>query len=198
LIGDIIPAFILAAIIAASLQTILIPYSNYKNFFEDVNGVPVSHISQGEFEASNWLRSHVDVVKNPNALVMSDPATSQIVRGMTGLNSTASRHPSVSIQGWQTLQLNIKELLSPTSSGETEKVIGSVRNGTQATDVYIVLSKRTCWWSSQPSLGSIRFMPMPGVYSWEYYCSLVDDKFKNALVAEEIYRNKDVTIYSYT
>lgn len=197
MINDIISASILAVIIVLSFQTILTPYSNYKNFFQAVNDVPVSHISNNEFEAANWLRNHADVRKSPNAFIISDHATSQIFRGMTGLNSSAGRHPDIDIKEWKTLQVGIEESLSPTDYTNLNKVIGSLRNDTQVEEVYIVLSKRTCWWSSQPNIESIRFMPLPGTFSWEDYCSNVDEKLRDKLEADLLFRNDDVVIYEF-
>lgn len=188
---------ILTLIIILILPTILLPYLSYKNFFELVNGVPVSHITKHEYEAAKWLKDHVDVSKSPNSYIVSDHATSHIIRGMTGLNTTAGRHPNIGIEEWRNVQYTIKTMFSQMNSDIVSPVINSIKNDTQANEIYIVLSKRTCWWAAQPNTETIRFMPLSSAYVWENYCFLIDEKLQDVLGIDVIFRNKDVAIYAY-
>lgn len=197
MINKIVAYSVLAIIFVISLQTILSPYAKYKNFFELVNGVPVSNISHDEYEAASWLRDQVDVNKSPNSYIISDHATAHIIRGITGLNTTAGRHPDISAEDWVNIQNSIKSIFSPSINPRINDLIDAIENKTKSTDIYIVLSKRTCWWAVQLNVDSIRFMPLPSSHTWNTTCSSTDNKLQKVFGNDVIFRNDDVAIYVY-
>jgi len=195
--GSLIPPVLMTLIILAALPTILTPYSNYKNFYESVNEIPVTHISKGEYDGLNWFRTNIDIKKNPDSYAISDYATAFMIRGMTDLNTTADRHPQMSVENWRVMQDKIKTIYSRKINATTYRTINMIQKETQSSDIYLVLSKRTCWWIQQNDPLSVRYLPLPDAYTFTAYCSDIDRRLQSASELKLIFHNDDIAIYKY-
>jgi hypothetical protein len=197
MLGSLVPPIIITVIILAALPTILTPYSNYKNFFESVNEIPVTHISKGEYDGLNWLRTNIDLKKNPDSYAISDYATAFMIRGMTDLNTTADRHPLMSMKSWKMMQDKIKTIFSQKINATTYRTINLIQKETQSSDIYLVLSTRTCWWIQQDDPLAIRYLPLPNAYTFTDYCSDIDGRLQSASYLKLIFHNNNIAIYKY-
>jgi hypothetical protein len=195
--SSLISPVLITVIILAALPTILMPYSNYKNFFESVNEIPVTHISKGEYDGLNWFRTNIDIKKNPDSYAISDYATAFMIRGMTDLNTTANRHPQMSVQNWKVMQDKTKTIFSRKINETTYRTINMIQKETQSSDIYVVLSKRTCWWIQQNNSLAIRYLPLPDTYTFTNYCSDIDGRLHSASELKLIFHNNDIAIYKY-
>jgi hypothetical protein len=194
---EIISIVILCAIIALASQNILTPYANFKNAFQIINEVPFSNIDLDEYNSAVYLSNTVDLKNNPNAYVVSDYSTSYLFRGMTGMNTSASRPPDVSIANWKIMQEDIKKLFGQSLRDSSFENLNNLSHVVDASSVYLVLSKRTCWWVEQKDVRAERHLPLPGGYTFEAYCLYIAKKFDSSPFFHKVYVNNGVRIYEY-
>lgn len=194
---EIISIIVAGITVAIASQVMLIPYNNFKNFFQLVNGVPFSNIDRDEYESAVYLFLATEPKKNPNSYVMSDYATSYIFRGMTGMNTSANRHPEMTAQEWRVMQSDIKNLFQQRVNDTSFENLNKIANEVEASHVYLILSKRTCWWLTQNEVLTIRYLPLPMDYTFEAYCAHVANKFESSTAFHLIYKNPGVRIYEY-
>jgi hypothetical protein len=194
--ADILSIIVLAVTMAAAFQIMLTPYANFKNFFQLTNGVPFSNIDVDEYNAGIFLlRTFKNEDKNTE--LISDYASSYIMRGMTGLNTSASRHPTMTVGDWKNMQEDIRNVFGQRLNETSYKTLDKMVRDVAASTVYLMLSKRTCWWLTQENLESIRFLPLPNDYTFEAYCTHIANKFDSSNAFQSIYENEGVRIYKY-
>src|SRR5439155_6173742 len=117
-----------AIAIFSGLSTVIFtPYSNYKDFYVVLNDIPFSHITKDEYDGGQWLRENIDIHQFPNSYIISDYATSIMMRSLTGLNTTAGRHPDMSPEKWDSMQGSIKTLFSSSVGNNTYGVLDNIR-----------------------------------------------------------------------
>lgn len=195
--AEIISILVLCVTIVIASQIMLTPYSNYKNFFQQINGVPFSNIDLDEYNASTYFHHLINLKQNPNAYVISDYGTSYIVRGMTGMNTSASRHPAMNMNNWKMMQVDIKKLFSQKLDHRTSITLNKIAKEVEASNVYLVISKRTCWWLDQKSVEIIRYLPLPKDYTYEAYCAYIANKFDSSSSFSPVYKNSGIRVYEY-
>jgi len=147
---------------------------------------------------ASWIKNNIDVRKNPNSYLISDYATAFILRGVTDLNTTADRTSNMNNDEWKKMQIVIHELFTQKINNQTYWNISTIKKKTQSDTLYIVISKRTCWWASKNDSLSIRYLPLPEEYTFKDYCSQIDNKFHDANGFQEVFRNTENVIYLYT
>jgi len=183
-------------VLGAMTPLLISPYANYKEFYLTVNQIPFTHISNGEYDAGQWLRTNINIKQFPNSYLISDYATSNIMRGLTGLNSTAGRHPNISPERWNALQESVKTVFSSPVGNHTYTTLDTIRKDTQSNDLYLVFSSRTCWWINQQDVNAIRYLPMPSSYTIRNYCPQVETMALDYKFTP-IFQNAEVIIFKY-